>query len=144
LVLEGVATALRSGGVLAVQEYANYATQTLAPESEAFQRVVEAIIKSWRQRGGDPDIGLRLPAMMMKHGLRVEAIQPLHRIARSGSPLWLWPTAFLRSFVPTLVASGFLSDAEHQEFEREWSAHSNDETAFYWAPPVMEIIARKP
>ena len=142
-VVEGVAKVLRSGGVLAVQEYANYSTQTLAPESEAFQRVVGAIITSWRQRGGDPDIGLRLPSMMTTHGLRVESIQPLHRIARSGSPLWLWPTAFLRSFVPTLVTNGFLSEAERQAFEREWSARSNDETAFYWAPPVMEIIARK-
>jgi ubiquinone/menaquinone biosynthesis C-methylase UbiE len=144
LVIEGVAKVLRAGGVLAVQEYANYATQTLVPESEVFQRVVAAIIKSWRERGGDPDIGLRLPAMMEKHGLRVELIQPLHRIARSGSPLWLWPSAFMRSFVPTLVASGFLSEAEHQAFEQDWLAHANDETAFYWAPPVMEIIARKP
>jgi len=143
LVVEGIAKVLRPGGVLAVQEYANYATQTLAPESAAFQRVVQAIIKSWRQRGGDPDIGLRLPAMMMKHGLRVESIQPLHRIARPSSPLWLWPTAFMRSFVPTLVAGGFLSEADRQAFEQEWTAHSNDETAFYWAPPVMEIIARK-
>lgn len=142
-VVEGIARVLRPGGILAVQEYANYATQSLAPESAAFQRVVEAIIKSWRQRGGDPDIGLRLPSMMAKHGFGVESIQPLHRIARSGSPLWLWPTAFLRSFVPTLVAGGFLRDEEHQAFERDWSAHSNDETAFYWAPPVMEIIARK-
>ncbi len=144
LVVEGIATALRPGGVLAVQEYANYATQTLAPENQAFQRVVTAIITSWRQRGGDPDIGLRLPAMMMKQGLQLESIQPLHRIARAGSPLWMWPTAFLRSFVPTLVASGFLSEADRQAFEEEWSACSNDATAFYWAPPVMEIIARKP
>jgi len=144
LVVEGIAKVLRPGGVLAVHEYANYATQTLAPESAAFQRVVEAIIKSWRQRGGDPDIGLRLPAMMMKHGLRVESIQPLHRIARPSSPLWLWPTTFLRSFVPTLVAGGLLSEADRQAFERDWSACSNNETAFYWAPPVMEIIARKP
>ena len=143
-VVEGIAKVLRPGGVLAVQEYANYATQTVAPESAAFQRVVEAIIKSWRQRGGDPDIGLRLPSMMTKHGLRVESIQPLHRIARPNSPLWMWPTAFMRSFVPTLVASGFLSEADRQAFEQEWSDRSNDETAFYWAPPVLEVIARKP
>jgi hypothetical protein len=87
---------------------------------------------------------LRLPAMMMKHGLRVEAIHPLHRIARPNSPLWLWPTTFLHSFVPTLVAGGFLSEAHRQAFEREWSACSNNEGGFYWAPPVMEIIARKP
>ena len=142
-VIEGVTKVLRPGGVLAVQEYANYATQTLTPESEAFEKVVAAIIKSWRQRGGDPDIGLRLPAMMEKHGLRVESIQPLHRIARSGSPLWLWPTAFMRSFVPTLVSSGFLSEEDRQAFEQDWLAHSNDATAFYWAPPVIEIIARK-
>ena len=144
LVVEGIAKVLRPGGVLAVQEYANYSTETLAPESEAFQRVVAAIIKSWRQRGGDPDIGLRLPSMMVKHGLRLESIQPLHRIARPSSPLWLWPTAFMRSFVPTLVAGGFLSEEDRQAFEREWMARSNEETAFYWAPPVMEIIARKP
>jgi ubiquinone/menaquinone biosynthesis C-methylase UbiE len=141
--IERIAKVLRPGGVLAVQEYANYATQTLIPESKAFQRVVQAIMESWHARGGDPDIGLRLAGMMMKNGFRVDDIRPLHRIARATSPLWLWPTTFMRSFVPTLVERGLLTRADQQAFEQDWSAHSTDETALYWAPPIVEIIAQK-
>jgi ubiquinone/menaquinone biosynthesis C-methylase UbiE len=143
IAMERIASVMRPGGILAVQEYANYATQTLVPKSKAFQRVVQAIMESWHARGGDPDIGLRLPGMMAKNGFRVDDIRPLHRIARPSSPLWLWPTTFMRSFVPTLVERGLLTQADQQAFEQDWLAHSNDETALYWAPPVLEIIAQK-
>ena len=141
-VIERVTKVLRSGGIFAAQEYANYATQTLVPESEAFKRVVRAIIESWHQRGGDPDIGLRLADMMVKHGLRVDDLHSLHRIARAGSPLWLWPTTFLRSLVPTLVERGLLSPEEHEAFERDWLAHSNNDTAFYWALQSWRLLLR--
>jgi ubiquinone/menaquinone biosynthesis C-methylase UbiE len=138
------AKALGPGGVLAVQEYQRYEAITLAPETEAFRRVIRAVAESWRRRGGDPDAGSRLPAMMVRQGLRIEEIRPLVRVARPGSPLWEWPTTFFRNNLPILVRSGLLTADEKTAFERDWEAHAGDPGAFFLTPPMVEIIARKP
>ena len=143
-VLQGVVKALRPGGVFAVQDYVNVEGQLLAPTGHAHARVVHVMVESWRQSRGDPNIGLRLPELMRKHGLNIEEIRPLQRIIRSGSPSWLWPSTFFHNFVPLLVEQGLLSEQEQHDFEREWAERSKDDTAFFWSPPMVEVIARKP
>ena len=102
------------------------------------------MIESWQQRGGDTKAGLRLPGLMHKYGLIVEEIGPLQRVIRPSSPLWLWPSTFFRNFVPSLVKQGLLSEQEQRDFEQEWAERSKDDTAFFWTPPMVEVIARKP
>jgi ubiquinone/menaquinone biosynthesis C-methylase UbiE len=143
-VLQGVVKALRPGGVFAVQDYLNLGGQLLAPMSKAHARVVQVMVESWEQRGGDTKIGMRLPELMHRYGLIVEEIRPVQRIIRPGSPLWLWPSTFFRNFVPLLVEHGLLSEQEQHDFEQEWSERARDNTAFFWAPPMVEVIARKP
>lgn len=67
-VVAGVASALKPGGVFAVQDYVNWAALTLSPASDAFLRVMPAVGASWRSHGGDPQIGQKLPAMMKACG----------------------------------------------------------------------------
>ena len=99
--------------------------------------------KSWRDHGGDWQVGDRLPAMMAAHGLRVEAILPLQRVARSTDPLWAWPTTFFASFIPRLVEQGLVTDDDWRALERDWKDRSRDENAFFWTPSMVEIIARR-
>src|SRR5687768_4077287 len=99
-VVESAARALRRGGRLVVQDYSYYEGLQLAPTHPAMQLVVEAIVHSWRESGGDPDIGARLPALMQEAGLRVESVVPVARIARPGSALWQWPRTFFDNYLP--------------------------------------------
>ncbi len=140
-VVAGVARALRPGGAFAVQDYLHYAGVTVAPESEAFRRVFDAVIESWRARGGDPNLGTRLPTLMRRCGLEVRQIRPISRIARPGSALWHWPETFFRSFIPELVEWGFLTEDEAGSWWREWDARSRDPAAFFLTPPMVEVIA---
>ncbi len=142
-VIAGVAAALKPGGAFAVQDYINWGALSLSPTSDAFLRVMPSVGKSWRDHGGDWQVGARLPAMMAKHGLRVEAMRPLQRIARSSDPLWQWPTTFFANFIPRLVEQGLVSAADWNEMERDWRERSRDPNAFFWTPSMVEIVARR-
>src|SRR5688572_10955856 len=75
-----VAGALRRGGTFAIQDYYLYLAGRMAPPSAAFERVLAATHAAWVERGGDPDIGQRLPSLLERHGLRVREVAPLVRV----------------------------------------------------------------
>jgi SAM-dependent methyltransferase len=142
-VVQAVARGLRPGGRLVVHDYSNYTALQLAPESPAFARVIAAVDASWRDGGGDPNVGARLPAMMEAAGLRVVSIRPLLRIARPGSALWEWPRTFFDNYLPSLVRGGYLSDEERGAFHEAWAARSADPAAFFATPPMVEVVGER-
>ena len=142
-VVQGVAKALKPGGIFVIQEYMNYEGILLAPHSKAFQRFVTVVANTWNEQGGDTRIGMRLPTLLAKHGLIPREIRPLHRVARPKSQLWTWPTIFIETYAPKLVEEGRLSKAEHKELVRDWKLWSGNPNAFFCSPPMVEIIAEK-
>jgi len=142
-VIRGVAHALKPGGVFAIQDYIHYEGILLAPLSAPFQRFIRVVAEAWRDHGGDTEIGLRLPTLLAKHGLKPVEISPLHRVARPGSPLWTWPTIFIETYGPKLVEEGRLTRQEHEALVADWNAHTNDPNAFFVSPPMADFIAVK-
>src|SRR5688572_21191558 len=71
-VIAGVARSLRPGGRFAIVDYFNYEAMTMAPRRASYSRAVSATARSWRARGGDPDIVSRLPRILRDHGLEIE------------------------------------------------------------------------
>ncbi|MCB9847891.1 MAG: methyltransferase domain-containing protein [Phycisphaeraceae bacterium] len=143
-VVGGVAQALRPGGVFAMQEYFNYRTLTLAPRTPLFEPVVAAIRASWHDYGGDDDIGGSLPAMLRSAGLEVVSIRPLVRVARPGEAMWRWPDSYFRVFLPKIVEEGYLKESDRAAFMEEWARRSADPDSYFFTPPMVAIIARKP
>ncbi|MCC6738145.1 MAG: methyltransferase domain-containing protein [Planctomycetia bacterium] len=142
-VVAGVAALLKPGGRFAVHDYFAYESMTHAPKAPAFTRVIEAVAKSWRSRGGDPDIVGRLPALFRKHGLDVTHLAVDHRVARPGDAMFTWPDTFFRGYVPLLVQYGFLKQPEADAFLAEWNARSKNPDVFVFLPPVFEVIGAK-
>lgn len=142
-VIRGVARALKPGGVFALQDYIHYEGILLSPPSDPFRRFVSVVGEAWRGHGGDTEIGLRLPALLAKHGLTPIHIAPLHRVARPGSQLWTWPTIFIDTYGPKLVEEGRLTRAEHEALVADWKAHTADPNAFFVSPPMADFIAVK-
>lgn len=138
--VDGVARALRPGSRFVVLDYCRYEALTLAPPSAVFERVVRAVARSFRAAGGDPDVGLAVPTMMIRAGLEVREVRPLVRVARAGSPLWEWPISFFRGFLPTLVEQGAIPQADADAFLRDWDERSTDPAAFLMTPPMVEVI----
>ncbi len=142
--VKGLRRVLRPGGKLVVQDYFNYEFGiTLAPRKEAFTKAIKAVGQSWRSRGGNPDIMGELPRILRHHGFEIEHMDVQQRIARPNTSMWHWPWTFFNSFLPKLVESGFLTQADSDAALREIAAISNDETAFMLLPPVFELIAVK-
>ena len=143
-IVERVARALRPGGAFAVMDYCRYESFTVAPRDEAIERVVAAVARSFRRHGGNPDVGLDLPALMRQAGLEVRTLRPLVRVARPGSALWEWPATFFANYLPSLVQMGEITDVERRAFEHAWEERSRSPDAFLLTPPMVEVTGVKP
>ena len=142
-VVRGVARLLKPGGRLVVNDYFNYESMTIGPKHAAFSRGIAAIGRSWRDRGGDPDIVSRLPRIAADAGLRTIRLEQHQRLARPGSSMWHWPDSFWKNYIPRLVNSGHLTLREHDEFFDAWRAASNDPHACMLLPTVMKLVCEK-
>jgi SAM-dependent methyltransferase len=142
-VVRQVARRLKRRGVFVIQDYFRYEGITIAPPAEAFSRVFRAVCESWRRRGGDPNIGCKLPGLLRRAGFEVSQIHPLVRLARPGSTLWDWPDTFFDLHLPVLVKRKLITAADERAFRREWAKRSRDPSAFFTSPPMVEIIAVK-
>lgn len=142
-VIAGVARALVPGGVWAIQEYVAYSTMRVGPGPSVLARVLPAIEASWRAQGGEPDVGLRLPALLEAAGFLVTETRPIARIARPDGSLWEWPTSFYENFVPRLVTGGFLAKEDGDAFLAEWRRRREEPDTLFVAPMVVAITAVK-
>ncbi|MBK7405506.1 MAG: methyltransferase domain-containing protein [Phycisphaerales bacterium] len=143
-VVAAIARHLKPGGRLCIQDYFRYETMCVAPRSEAFERVIAAIAKSWRDHGGDPDIMGRLPRLALDAGLSIDHISRIEiATARPGSTMWNWPDTFWKVFLPRLEELGYITEADHRAFLEVWQARSADPAAYMHLPPMYEVIARK-
>jgi len=142
-VIAGLARVIKPGGKLTIQDYFSYESMTLAPRRDAFTKVINAIGRSWRSRGGDPDIVGRLPAMLSRHGFEVVHIMANQRVARPGTTMWHWPASFWSSYIPRLREFGFISASEQDQFEATWRDASEDPDTFMVLPTVFDVVAVK-
>lgn len=142
-VVAATARALKRGGRMVVHDYSNYAAVQLAPENPAFQRGIQAVSASWRDGGGDPDVGARVPRMMVDAGLEVVSVTPLSRVARPADALWQWPRTFFDNFLPHLVQTGYLAEDERRAFDAVWAARAADPAAFLVTPPMVQVVGVK-
>lgn len=140
-VIRRVASALRPGGVFAIQDYSNYRAVDVLPKSAAFRRGIEAFRASWEAHGGDQDIASRLPELLVQAGFDVREAKPLVRTGRPGTSVWAWPDIFFRLHIPALVETGYLSEADGAAFLAEWEERGKDPNAVLITPPMMDIIA---
>lgn len=142
-VIAGVAEMLKPGGRLVVHDYFNYTSMTMAPRRPSHDKAVAATAKSWRDRGGDPDIAGRLPRLLAQHGLRVTRLHVHQRLAMPGSSMYAWPHVWWKTYAPKLVQMGLLAQADCDELLRDLDEIARSGTDYIVVPPVFEIVAVK-
>lgn len=149
-VVEGVSRNLRPGGQLVIHDYFNYTSMTAAPRLASHDRLVAATAKSFRDRGGDPDVVGRVPGFLARHGMEVLHMQVHQRVARGGvdswgatDPMLAWPLTWWRTYAPKLAAMGLITEGQRDEALADLAALERDHTRFVVCPPVYEVIARK-
>jgi SAM-dependent methyltransferase len=138
-----IAKSLRPGGVAAFHEYIDYGTWRLAPRRPAVESFVAAVMESWRAAGGEPNVGLLLPAMLRQAGLRIIHSVP-HVFAVSPRDFkWHWPASFIESNLARLLHLGRITAEWNDSVRKEVREAFNDDSTLMITPMVLEIIARR-
>jgi SAM-dependent methyltransferase len=142
-VLARIAEALRPGGVLVVHEYLHYATWRLAPRSPDFEEFVRVVMQSWRENGGEPDIGLDLPRWLEEAGFAVDTLRPIVDVVQPSDGIWQWPKAFVEIGLRRLVELGHLTADGAASVTRALAAAEADPASRMVTPALIEILARR-
>jgi ubiquinone/menaquinone biosynthesis C-methylase UbiE len=135
--------ALKPGARLVIHEYFDYATWRLAPRSEIFETFVAAVMRSWRNAGGEPDIALWLPAWLEQLGFAVDHVTPIVDAVTPSDFVWQWPAAFVRTSLPRLVASGDLGEDQAEAVAHVLADYEDTSWARMITPGVLEISATR-
>ncbi len=142
-VLAAMARTVRPGGVLVLHEYFDYRTWRLAPRSPELEEFVAAVMTSWRESGGEPDVALDLPGWLEQAGCRIESLQLIVDIVRPISYTWQWPARFIASGLMRLVELGYLTADRSAAIASAFADAERDSRTRMITPGVMEIVARR-
>ncbi|WP_394693979.1 class I SAM-dependent methyltransferase [Hyphobacterium sp.] len=137
-------SALKPDGVFVAHEYGHYETFGFSPADPVQDRFIDAVKKSWRAFGGEPNIAKQLPAMLAQVGWHTEFMTPHIFTTRPGELVWEWPMGWLKSDgIDRLVELDFLSAEDGRRFHLMANERAADPNSILTTPMVMEVIARR-
>lgn len=139
--LQRISRALKLGGVLVAHEYFDYSTWKLAPRSPEHEEFVRLVMKSWRETGGEPDIGLSLPGWLQELGFEIKSLNPIIEIFPKTSYWWQWPKSFIDVNLRRMVDLGLLTKERSQVIAEDFVARESQPGTLMITPAVLEIIA---
>ncbi len=139
-----IGAALRPGGAIVIHEYFNYATWAFAEPSPIFEGFVQAVMRSWRANGGEPNVGLPLIGWLEESGFRIESLRPFVDVISPADSMFAWPRAFVESGPPRLVELREITQEQSDSIQEEFEAKAAAPHARMVNPAVLEIVARRP
>ena len=143
-VLARMAAALGPEGVIVLHEYFDYATWRAAPRCSELEEFVTAVMASWRDNGGEPDIALSLPCWLEELGFEVRGARPILDIVQRDHPKWAWLATFVEVGRGRLVDLGYLSPSRAESIWQAFTALEATPGARMITPGVLEIVAARP
>lgn len=134
---------VKPGGRLVMHEYLDYAGWRFLPDSPTFEAFVTAVIASWREAGGEPNVGRDLPHWLAGEGFEIELTRPIVDVVTPADFMWQWPRAFVETGLDRLVQIGKLTRAQANDIWRDFLACEASPHVRMSNPTVLEIIARR-
>jgi len=138
-----MASALKPGGRLLSQEYFDYRGWRLAPADADFERFVQVIMQSWRDEGGEPDVGLDMVRLAVDAGLKPEREEPLVYFIKPGEYFWEWPNAFVTSSHDRLIELKKMTADDAARVVGLWQKAARDPATRMFTPGVLMLSARR-
>lgn len=133
---------VRSGGVVAVEDL-NFAGSFTYPPCPAYDRRVAWYQEAVRRRGGDADLGPRLPRLLAAAGLvdvGVRVVQPAYL---TGPNKHLQELSMAKQKA-AVVEAGVASAEEYDAAHAELVAFTVDPTTLVAAPRMIQAWGRRP
>jgi SAM-dependent methyltransferase len=128
-------------GAVVLYEYLDYAAWRLLPDAPSFDQFVAAVIATWRQAGGEPDIGRALPGWLEASGFRIVSLVPHIAVIAPTEYFWQWPRAFVQTGLARLVDLGAMDAAGAEAVWREFLGRETSPHVRMVTPTVLEIVA---
>jgi SAM-dependent methyltransferase len=130
------------GGMMAVEDI-DFSGGFTWPESEAYQRHAELYCAVVRNRGGDPDIGKRLPLLLAAGGLEDIEMHVVQPIGIEGEVKLLNPIT-MENIADAVVRDGLASRAEVEAIARELYRVAADPGIVAGLPRIVQVWGRRP
>lgn len=141
--LRRIAARLRPGAALVVHEYFDYRAWRVAPRSPEIEEFVSVVMDSWRQGGGEPDVGLEIPLWLGESGFRAREIRPIVEAIRPSDDFWRWPKTFVDVGLRRLVDLGRMTEERASAVTRALAEREASPDSLMITPAVMEIVAER-
>ncbi len=141
--IQKIGNMLNKGGVSIFFEYSDYSTWRLAPQNIAVESFVTEVMKSWRDTGGEPDIALILPTLLINSGFRISSVKPHIFCVRPNEFIWQWPSSFIETNLNRLLELGKVTVEWTMNVRNELKKAENNPNTYMITPMVLEIIAEK-
>jgi len=133
---------LRPGGYLGVEDidFSGYFT---CPESKAFRRYHELYCATVVRRGGDPNIGPRLPELLKQGGFEDVGVAIVQPVGMEGEAKLINPLT-MENIAGAVLADGLASQEEIDEVVRELYEFAADAHTVAGMPRVVQVWGRRP
>ena len=132
---------LRPGGILGIEDV-DFSGYFAHPESKAFRRFLELYCATVTRRGGDPNIGPRLPLLLKQAGfedIRVAIVQPM---AMQGEAKLINPLT-MENIAGAVLQDGLASQAEIDQLVRELYEFAADPDTLAGVARVVQVWGRR-
>jgi SAM-dependent methyltransferase len=137
-----LARALKPGGLLALQDYLRESL-CLVPKPADWGAFIAADRAFFASRGGDVNIGTRLPQLYSDAGLQMVDVTPTTKSGHPGSAVWNWLTAYFLGVLEPYAAFAPFSPAAADRIGRAWREAAQHPTSLLIAPTVLDVVGRK-
>jgi SAM-dependent methyltransferase len=132
----------RPGGTVAVEDI-DFSGHFGWPPSAAFERYRALYCAAVRRRGGDPDIGPRLPGLLLAAGLEAMGVSVAQPVALQGETKLLNPVT-MENIADAVLADGTASRAEIDQIVADLRAFAADPTTLAGVPRIVQAWGRRP
>src|SRR5262249_20935183 len=139
VLIEKLGRAMPTGGVSIFHEYAHYETWRFLPRLTMQEKFRDHVIATWRESGGEPDGGIRLPELLAMNGFRIDSARPLIFVLRPNEEMWQWPASFISVYLPRLQEMGRIDQAFADGLEAELASAEQAPNSLMITPLVLEI-----
>jgi len=141
-VLENVRAGLRPGGRVAVMDI-DFRGHFAWPESAALDRFVDLYTQVVARRGGNANIGPRLPSLLMATGFEDVRMHLVHLADLEGDTKLLTPVT-MQLIAGAVADAGLAEPDELRSIIEALYAEARDPTTVMGLPRVVQAWARKP
>ena len=134
--------ATRSGGVLAVEDI-DFRGHFCYPDCVAFRRYVELYTQAVERRGGDANIGPRLPELLNQAGFRGVQMNVVQPAGTEGEVKLMTPIT-MENIADAVLAEGLASRKEVDQIVAQLYDFAHEPSTVLSAPRIVEAWGYRP